>query len=46
MSKAKKNLIKLKQVFVKVLILNHFDLRSYIHIKIDTSSYTIGRIFS
>ena len=44
--KAKKNFIKLKQVFVKALIFNYFDFDHNISIEIDTSSYIISGIFS
>ncbi len=43
---AKKTFIELKQAFVKVFILNHFDPKRHIYIKTDTSSYTISRILS
>ena len=45
-SGARKAFTKLRQVFVKALILNHFDLEYYIQIETDTSGYIIGRIFS
>ena len=38
--------IKLKQVFIKVLILNHFDLEHYIFMKTNVSTYIISKIFS
>ena len=37
---------KLRQAFVKVLILYYFDLECYIRIEIDISDYAIGEIFS
>ena len=37
---------KLKQVFIKVLILHHFDLKRHIRIETNVSSYTIGRVLS
>ena len=37
---------KLKQAFVKVLILYHFNLKRYFRIKIDTSGYAISGVFS
>ena len=36
---------KLKQAFVKALILYHFDPKSYIRIGTDISSYAIGGVF-
>ena len=36
----------LRQVFIKAPILQHFDLESYIQIKINVSNYAIGRVFS
>ena len=37
---------KLRQVFVKALILHYFDLERYIRIETDVSSYAIGRVFN
>ena len=37
---------KLRQVFIKVLILNHFDLERYIQMGTDVLGYAIDRIFS
>lgn len=39
---AKASFTKLRQVFIKVLILNHFDLERYIQIQTDASGYMIG----
>ena len=39
-------MIKLKQAFVKALILNHIDLERYIQIETDVLGYAIGRIFT
>ncbi len=39
-------LLALDLVFVKALILNHFDLKYYIYIKTNIFSYTINRIFN
>ena len=44
--KAKKAFIKLRQAFVKALILNHFDPERHIRIETDVSGYTIGGILS
>ena len=38
--------IKLKQAFIKALILHYFDLEHHIRIEIDVSGYVIGRIFN
>lgn len=43
---ARETFIILRQVFVEIPILNHFDLERYIQIETDASSYTIGEIFS
>ena len=43
---AKKAFNYLRLVFIKVLILRHFDLKSHIRIKIDVSGYTIGAVLS
>ena len=37
---------KLRQVFVKALILHHFDPKCHIRIETNASGYTITRIFS
>ena len=37
---------KLRQVFIKILILYHFDLERYILIEMDISGYAIGRVLS
>ena len=37
---------KLRQAFLKALILHHFDLKRYIRIETDVSGYTIGEVFS
>ncbi len=37
---------KLRQAFVKALILNHFDPERHIRIETDASDYAISRIFS
>lgn len=38
--------IKLKQVFIKVLILNNFDMKYHIYIKTNISRYIIGGILN
>ena len=43
---AKLAFTELRQAFVKVLILHHFDLECHIWVKTDTSSYAIGKVFS
>lgn len=43
---ARQTFIKFRQVFIEVLILNHFDEKCHIHVQIDVSSYTIVRIFN
>ena len=43
-SKIKKIFIKLRQMFVKVLILNYFDPKYHICIEISAISYVIGKI--
>ena len=43
---AKLAFFKLRQVFVKALILYHFDLERHIWIKMDASSYAIGGVLS
>ena len=45
-SRIKKAFIKLKQVFIKVLILNYFDLECHNQIETDLSSYAIGKVFN
>ena len=42
--KPKKAFIKLRQVFVKAPILNHFDSERHIRIEIDALGYFIGGI--
>ena len=37
---------KLRQVFVKVLIIHHFDPKCYIWIETDVLGYAIGGVFS
>ena len=37
---------KLRQAFIKTLILHHFDPKHHIQVKTDTSGYGIGGIFS
>ncbi len=37
---------KLRQAFVRTLILNHFDLERHIKIQMDIPSYAIDRILS
>ena len=43
---AKKAFNHLRLAFIKALILQHFDLESYIQIETDVSSYAIGRVLS
>ena len=43
-SNARQTFIKLKQVFTKALILQHFDSEYHIWIETDASSYAISRI--
>ena len=43
---AKKAFNHLRLVFIKVPILQHFDLKSHIRIEIDASGYAIGRVLS
>ena len=45
-SSAKEVFNQLKQVFIKPLILRHFDLECHIQIEIDASGYAIGRVLS
>lgn len=45
-SKARLTLAKLRQTFSTPPILYHFDLEYHIRIESNTSSYTIGTIFS
>lgn len=42
--KARLAFIKWKQLFIKALIFYYFDLKQYIRIEIDISSYAISRI--
>ncbi len=44
--RARQAFTKLRQVFIKAPILNHFDPEHHIHIERDASSYAIGKIFS
>ena len=44
--RAKLAFIKLKQAFLKVLILHQFNLERHIRIKTDISSYAIGGVLS
>ena len=44
--KAKESFTKLRQAFVKVPILNHFDPEHYIQIETDASGYAISAILS
>lgn len=43
-SKAREFFIKLNLLFIEILLFNYFDLKYYIHIKTDISSYIIGKI--
>ena len=43
---AKKTFNCLKQIFIKTLILQHFNLKYYIWIKIDVSRYIINKVLS
>ena len=45
-SKAKPTFIKLRQVFVKALILYYFYPECHIRIETDVSGYAIGGVFS
>ena len=45
-SKARKAFSKLKQAFIEALVLNYFDLKCHIQIKINVSGYIIDEIFS
>ncbi len=45
-SEARKAFIELRQAFVKVPILNHFDPECHIRIETDASGYAIGGILS
>ncbi len=45
-SKARYAFTKLRQPFVKTLILNYFDLECHIYIERNVSGYAIGGIFS
>ncbi len=45
-SRARKAFPKLRQAFVKTLILNHFNLERYIQIEMDVSGYTMGGILN
>ena len=37
---------KLRQVFVKALILYYFDLKHYIRLETNTSGYAIGKVLN
>ncbi len=43
---ARKDFTELRQVFVESPILNQFNLKHYVQIETDASSYAIGRILS
>lgn len=43
--KARLAFIKLRQVFIKIPIFHHFDLKYYIYIKIDIFDYIISEIY-
>ena len=43
---ANKAYIQLKKNFIKALIFQYFDLQSHIWIKIDVSSYAVGKTLS
>ena len=43
---ARKAFTKLRQAFVEAPILNHFDFKRYISIKINALDYAIGKILS
>ena len=45
-SKIKKTFIKFRQVFIKALILNYFDLKHHIQIKTNIFKYIISEIFN
>ena len=45
-SNAKKAFNQLRLAFIKAPILQHFDLKSYIRIETDISSYAIGEVSS
>ena len=45
-SKARLTFTKLRQVFVKALILYHFDPECHIRIIMDVLGFTIGKVFS
>ena len=45
-SKARLMFTKLRQVFVKALILYHFDPKRHIRIEINKLGYAIDRVFS
>ena len=45
-SNAKKTFNQLQLAFIRALILQHFDLKSYIWIEIDALGYAIGRVLS
>lgn len=43
---AKLVIIKLRQVFIKILIFYHFHSESYIWVKNDVSNYTINELLN
>ena len=43
---ARRTFTKLRQAFIKVPILNHFDLEYHIRIEMDALGYVIGGVFS
>ena len=45
-SGARKAFTKLKQAFIKALILHYFDLERHIWVEMDASGYAIGGVFS
>ena len=45
-SGARQVITKLRQTYIEALILNHFNLKSYIYIKINTFDYAIDRILN
>lgn len=45
-SEVKLNILRLRQAFIKILILYHFNLACYIKIEIDGFGYVIGDILS
>ncbi len=45
-SKTRQTFTKLRQIFVKILIYNHFDPKRHMQIETDASGYTISSILS